>query len=77
MTAWRSRDGHWRVHPIVLNGQPLLRVETDRPVVPLTRSGLRTGPVQTAGGWFLAGDVTHVSQVEAFTPLAELDPEEN
>lgn len=73
MTSWRSRDGHWQVHPISLNGQPMLRVETDYPVMPLTRAGLRTGPSQLRPGWFLAGDVTHVSQIEQWVPLAELE----
>lgn len=73
-----SADGHWRVSPIILNGQPLLRVESDSPV----RAGFhgdgihRCGPVMRAGGWWWAGDVRKPADIELWVPLAELREEE-
>jgi hypothetical protein len=65
---WLSRDGHWRVTVISLDGRTLLRVEHDR----VQGTPLHVAPTRRQGGWFLAGDVSDVSQVERFVPLSEL-----
>jgi hypothetical protein len=73
MTIWRSRDAHWTVRTISLNGRELLRVEADHPVMPAGEvPGRRTGPCQLYPGWWLQAEVSHVSQVEQFVQLAEL-----
>lgn len=70
--AYISRDGHWRVHSIILNGQPLIRIEADHPVMPVGEPAGRTGPIQGPGGWWKQEDVRHISQIERYVPLAEL-----
>jgi hypothetical protein len=63
-----SRDGHWRVHDIVLDGRELLRVEHDTVIgTPLTHA-----PRQGAGGWFWVGDFSSINQVAEWVPLANL-----
>lgn len=72
-----SRDSHWRVSVISLDGTPLLRVETDHPVMPVGQAtSTRTGPVQGPGGWWLQEDCIGSDQVEKYVPLSELLQEE-
>jgi hypothetical protein len=76
MTAYVSRDRHWRVRPIVLNGRQLLRVEHDSAQgFPIVTTGRRVGPTRGAGGWFHAADVRSIAEVERFVPLTELEEE--
>lgn len=71
-----SRDGHWRVTVISLDGQQRLRVQHDEPSgIPWHGGPNRYGPVKMAGGWFLAEDVRTPAEVERYVPLWELEDE--
>lgn len=83
MTSYISRDGHWRVHPIVIDTTgdgfvTLLRVEHDTCSIGIATHtfkdgpGLRVGPVRGPGGWFWADDVRSTAEIERFVPLSEL-----
>lgn len=72
-----SRDRHWKVIPVTIDGQGLLRVLHDTmdgtPVHQVDRN--RAGSVRMAGGWYWAGDVKSPADVEQFVPVAELTEE--
>jgi len=73
-TLYRSRDGHWQVRHIVLDGLPMLRVEADHPVMPAgVRPGRRTGPSQLAGGWWLQALCRSVPEITQWVDPAELE----
>lgn len=75
MTAWVSRDGRWRVEPIVLDGRQLLRIAHVEPVV----GGELVQPVNLGHGWYLVEDAPSVARVAAYVPLEtlrEVDPVE-
>ena len=73
-----SRDGHWRVSVISLDGTEYLRVAHDTAAgipggLPVHQDGAgRAGTVRVAGGWFLVGDFTSPEQVGRYVPLSEL-----
>jgi hypothetical protein len=75
VTSYVSKDKHWRVTPISLDGQALLRVETDQPVMPVSVTTGRTGPTQGPGGWWRQADVGDARQVEQWVPFSELTEE--
>jgi hypothetical protein len=71
---WQSRDAHWRVQVIVLDGVQLYRVLTDRPVImheDIVRH--RTGPVYMGHGWYLAEDIRKVEDISKYVSLEELE----
>jgi hypothetical protein len=69
-----SRDGDWKVVPVSLNGEPLLRLLHSTAIgTPIQHVvGRRVGLVRMAGGWFWAGDYKSPADVAKFVPLAEL-----
>jgi hypothetical protein len=71
---FQSRDKHWRVAPVSLNGVALLRLTHDTlEGTPVHQDGgKRAGSIRVAGGWFLAGDFRTPAELEKFVPLAEL-----
>jgi hypothetical protein len=75
MARYVSRDRHWRVTSILLDGHELLRVETDQPVMPVGEPAGRTGPIQGPGGWFKQEDVRSAAEVERYLPFHELEEE--
>ncbi len=77
-----SRDGHWKVSEIILNGQHVKRVEHDDVLVnghvvlhttPGDDGRHRCGPVKMAGGWFLVAEVHSPNQVAQFVTLSDLE----
>lgn len=76
-----SKDGHWRVTPIVLSGRQLIRVEHDSPRKPDGSLALhsdwagyqRLGPQRTGLNWWLMADVRSVADLAAYVSLGDLE----
>ncbi len=76
---YKSRDGHWTVSPVSLDGVQLLRVEHSEVQLPDGSNvpdhsfhGGLTGITQTANGYLVA-EVKTVADVSKWVPLAELE----
>ncbi len=76
---YKSRDGHWTVSTISLDGVQLLRIEHDTVqlldgsnVPDHSFHGGLTGITQTANGYLVA-EVSTVASVSKWVPLAELE----
>lgn len=75
-TRYRSKDQHWQVSVISLDGRQRIRIEHDTPHVPgigvPVHDGVtRCGPQYTAFGVWVA-DVDEVAQVESYVRLGDL-----
>jgi hypothetical protein len=74
MALYRSRDGHWQVRTLVLNGRDLLRVEADHPVMPAGEApGRRTGPCQLYPGWWMQAYCGSAPEIERYVKFSELE----
>ncbi len=71
---YRSKDGHWQIRPISLNGRQVIRVEADHPVMPAGEApGRRTGPCQLYPNWWLQAYVGSVAEITRWVSPADLE----
>jgi len=73
MTTFISADKQWKVEPVTRDGAGCLRVLSRTPgPVTTQHDRRRQGTARMAGGWFLRMTTRDPSDIEQFTPLAEL-----